>query len=151
MAQFLRRTLVAFIGLCAALGFAHAHATDPPPDRAVLKQRAEALGDSTAKVDALAELAKLEWQTDPATALRHGEEGLRIAERLGYDRGRAASLNAIGVVHYLRGDYERARGLLEEALALHQSTGNTKSAGSVAANQEHLQAAVSRHAEATAT
>jgi class 3 adenylate cyclase/tetratricopeptide (TPR) repeat protein len=146
----LRRTLAAAVGLCAALCAAHAQAADPPPDPVALRHQAEAFMDSPAKVDALAELAKLEWQTDPDAALRHGEEGLRIAERLGYDRGRAASLNAIGVVHYLRGDYERARGALEESLALHKRTGNTKGAGSVAANLGHLNVAVSRHAEALA-
>src|SRR5512139_1881506 len=112
-----RRALAAVAGLCAVLCLAGARAADPPPDPVALQRQAEAFGDSAAKADALAELAKLEWQTDPDAALRHAEEGLRIALRLGHDRGRAANLNAIGVVHYLRGDYERARGLLEESLA----------------------------------
>jgi tetratricopeptide (TPR) repeat protein len=142
--------LAAAAGLCAALCIAGACAANPPPDPVALKRQAEAFGDSAAKADALAELAKLEWQTDPDAALRHAEEGLRIAVRVGHDRGRAASLNAIGVVHYLRGDYERARGFLEQSLALHKRTGNTKSAGSVAANLGHLDVALSRHAEALA-
>lgn len=141
---------VAVAALCLALGPITVPAADPAADRAALKREAEASGDSAAKVDALAALAKLEWQTDPEAALRHAEEGLRIAERLNYDKGRAASLNGIGVAHYLRGEIERARPLLERSLALYRATGNLKSAGSVAANLGHLQAAESRHAEAIA-
>lgn len=144
------RSLVAIIGLCVGLCAVPARADETAPNAEALKRQAEAFQDSKEKADALAELSKLHWQTDPDAALRYAQEGLQIAERLRYDRGRAANLNAVGIVHYLRGDFERAQPLLEEALVLHQSTGNLKSAGRVAANVGHLHAAVSRHAEALA-
>ncbi len=144
------RSLVAIIGLCVGLCAVPARADETAPNAEALKRQAGAFQDSKEKADALAELSKLHWQTDPDAALRYAQEGLQIAERLRYDRGRAANLNAVGIVHYLRGDFERAQPLLEEALVLHQSTGNLKSAGRVAANIGHLHAAVSRHAEALA-
>ena len=135
-----------FVLACAAI----ARAADKPPDLDALKAKAEAFRDTPEKADALAELAKALWQTDPDAALRYGEQGLALSERLNHDRGRAASLNAVGVVHFLRGDNERALPLLERSLALHRATGNANSAGRVAANLGHLHAAASRHAQALA-
>ena len=63
-----------------------------PPDPVALRHQAEAFMDSPAKVDALAELAKLEWQTDPDAALRHGEEGLRIGRLIGQLNGDATEV-----------------------------------------------------------
>ena len=144
------RPPILLAALCALLCAAPVRAAEPAPDVAALKAKAEAFRDTPEKADALAALAKALWQTDPDAALRYGEQGLALAERLDHDRGRAANLNAIGVVHYLRGDSERARPLLERSLALHRKTGNLNSAGRVAANLGHLHASASRNAEALA-
>ena len=138
----------ASIALGLALGVAHA--ADPPPDPEALKREAAAARDTPAKAAALAALAKLHWQTDQEAALKYANEGLAIAERVGDDRGRAANLNAIGVVRYLRGEYDAARPLLERAVALNESTNNPKEAGRVAANLGHLHAAQNRNDDALA-
>ncbi|MBK9117418.1 MAG: tetratricopeptide repeat protein [Betaproteobacteria bacterium] len=143
------RNLLAAAGI-VMLACAHVAHAEKAPDLVDLKAKAEAFRDTPEKADALAELAKALWQTDPDAALRYGEQGLALSERLNHDRGRAANLNAVGVVHYLRGDNERALPLLERSLALHRTTGNVNSAGRVAANIGHLHAAASRHAEALA-
>lgn len=141
--------IAALAGLSLAPG--PARAADPPPDPETLKREAASPRDTREKAAALAALAKLNWQTDPDAALRYGTEGLALAERLGDDPGRAANLNAIGVVHYLRGDYDRARPLLERAQALYEAAGDPKEAGRVAANLGHLHSAVNRHDEALAS
>ena len=140
----------AFVALVAAavLAAGTLRAQESPPDAAALERVARSPRDSAAKADALAELAKLHWQTDADASLRYAREGLALSERLGHDRGRAANLNAIGIVHYLRGEYDAAKPLLLDALALHEKTGNTRSAGRVAANVAHLASALSGHDEA---
>ena len=144
------RNFLAVAGIVVLACAAIARAAGKPPDVDALKAKAEAFRDTPEKADSLAELAKALWQTDPDAALRYGEQGLALSERLNHDRGRAANLNAVGVVHFLRGDNERALPLLERSLALHRATGNANSAGRVAANLGHLHAAASRHAEALA-
>ena len=138
------------LGLTTATVGGPTRGEEAAPDAVALKRAASASADSREKADSLAVLAKLNWQTDPDAALRYANEGLAVSERLRHDRGRAANLNAIGVVHYLRGDYEAARPRLVEALALHEATGDVRSAGRVAANVAHLAAALSRHDEARA-
>ena len=78
------------------------------------------------------------------------QRGPAIADRIGDDRSRAANLNAIGVVHYLRGEYDAAQPLLERAVVLNEATGNLKEAGRVAANLGHLHAAQNRDDDALA-
>ena len=138
----------ALIALCLAPGFARA--ADPPPDVAALKRDAAAARDSPQKAAALAALAKLNWQTDQAAALKYADEGLGVADRIGDDKGRAANLNAIGVVHYLRGEYDDAQPRLERAVVLNERTGNFREAGRVAANLGHLHAARNDNAAALA-
>lgn len=144
------QALVAIVCLAvgASIATTRARAEEPRPDPEELRRQASAVQDTPQKARAFSDLAKLHWQTDPDAALRYGEEGLQVADRIHDDRGRATNLNAIGIVHYLRGDYDKALPLLERSLALHESTGSLESAGRVAANLGHLHAAVSRHAEA---
>ena len=139
------------IALCLALACGVAGAVEPAPDEAALARQASAERDTPEKAAALAALAKLRWQTDQEAALRYGRQGLAVAERIGDDRGRAANLNAIGIVHYLRGEYDEARPLLERALALYEATGVAKEGGRVAANLGHLHSAVNRYDEALAS
>ena len=139
------------IALCLAFACGVVGAVEPAPDEATLARQASAERDTPEKAAALAALAKLRWQTDQEAALRYGRQGLAVAERIGDDRGRAANLNAIGIVHYLRGEYDQARPLLERALALYEASGIAKEGGRVAANLGHLHSAVNRYDEALAS
>ena len=147
----MQRLLACAASIALALALASgARAADPPPDPEALKREASAARDTPQKAAALAALAKHHWQTDQDAALRYGTDGLAVADRINDDRGRAANLNAVGIVHYLRGDYDRAKPMLERALALHESTGSAREAGRVAANLGHLHSALNRADEALA-
>ncbi|HEY8245297.1 MAG TPA: adenylate/guanylate cyclase domain-containing protein [Casimicrobiaceae bacterium] len=146
----MQRLLASAASIALALALGVAFAADPAPDVEALKRDAAASRDTPQKAAALAGLAKLNWQTDQEAALKYANEGLAIADRIGDDRTRAANLNAIGVVRYLRGEYDAAKPLLERAVALNEATGNPKEAGRVAANLGHLHAAQSRDDDALA-
>jgi class 3 adenylate cyclase len=127
---------------------AQSRAAEAPPDPAAIQRRSEAAADTPDKAEALAERGKLLWQSDPDAALRYAREGLALAERLRDDHARASNLNVTGVVHYLRGDYDVARPLLGQAIALYEATGDARSAGRTAANLAHLESASNRYDEA---
>ncbi|HJW73224.1 MAG TPA: adenylate/guanylate cyclase domain-containing protein [Geothrix sp.] len=120
----------------------------PAPE--TLKMQAGATNDTPAKVDALAELSRLNWQSDPQEAQRLAAEGRAIAERLHYRKGLAACLNSLGAVQNIQGKFDQALPLFLEAAKLYEEDGNLLKAGRSIANMGHVHAAQSRNAEALA-
>jgi predicted ATPase/transcriptional regulator with XRE-family HTH domain len=65
-------------------------------------------------------------QGDYDEANAQADEGLRLYERLGNKRGRAAALTTLGCVAMSQGMYERARPLMEKSLALRREEGDRR-------------------------
>ena len=63
-------------------------------------------------------------RTDTAAARSKAEESLVISRELGDQRGMAYSLNLLGFLSLLQGQWEAAGLLLEESLAIHKALGN---------------------------
>jgi predicted ATPase/DNA-binding CsgD family transcriptional regulator len=63
-------------------------------------------------------------RTDTAAARSKVEESLVISRELGDQRGMAYSLNLLGFLSLLQGQWEAAGPLLEESLAIHKALGN---------------------------
>ena len=98
-------------------------------------------------LEALAWLADVREDMDRAEAA--AEEGLRLSEEAGIKGSLAASLtNLLGDVAMTRGDYEQAKELLEDSLALYQKVGDRRFVtrvlaflGNVSFEQEHYEQA----------
>lgn len=67
----------------------------------------------------------------PAEAIARYRSALERWRAIGDASMEAEMLNALGCAHGYRGDYDLARGELEEALRLSQGEGNTRTAGAV--------------------
>ena len=65
-----------------------------------------------------------EQQGRHADGLGHTEQALSHSEAIGYKAGQAAALSNIGWFRALLGDYEQARDICREALALFQELGD---------------------------
>ena len=107
-------------------------------------------------LEALAWMADVREDMDEAEAA--AEEGLRLSEVAGIGGNLTASLtNILGDVAMARGDYERAKELLEESLTLYQKVGDRRFVprvlaflGNVSIAQEHYEHAKSLHEEGLA-
>ena len=80
---------------------------------------------SGARVRVLAKASWIAWeQVDLERAMALGEEGLKLARKLGDEEGAAATLLNLGVAVMLRGELERAAALFQEGLPLFRELGN---------------------------
>ena len=68
-------------------------------------------------------------QVDIQQAERMARAAWMLADRLGDDASRAASLRALGHVHYRKRKYEKSLDLYQESLAIYQGLGDTLEAG----------------------
>ncbi|MEO1655275.1 MAG: tetratricopeptide repeat protein, partial [Bacteroidota bacterium] len=69
-------------------------------------------------------LNKLSWiykTSNPSKAIAYAEKALNIADSINYPIGMASSLNYLGVIHNLRGDYQRSLGKFLEDARLYQA------------------------------
>jgi tetratricopeptide (TPR) repeat protein len=65
-------------------------------------------------------------QRDPQVTLSRVEEGLALFHELHYQPGVAQALNIIGEITRLNSDYQRAKQVYEECLAMCQQTGEVR-------------------------
>ncbi|MBN1199916.1 MAG: tetratricopeptide repeat protein [Bacteroidales bacterium] len=80
-------------------------------DKPVIQEPAD-----SAKVDQLYHLSFQYFQSDPDTSRLLLEEGLKLADRLGYRKGRINILSGFGYYGIVRGDYSYALQYLNQAL-----------------------------------
>ena len=78
----------------------------------------------------------------------HYEEGLALCRELSDQGGSARSLNNLGSVAYMQGDYARARVLLEEGLAVHRDLGYKRGIANSLNNLGNVAYAQGDHARA---
>src|SRR5215217_2042786 len=80
---------------------------------------------SVVRVKALAKASWIAWeQTDLERATALGEEGLKLARKLGDEEGAATTLLNLGVAVMVRGELERATSLIEDGLPLFRESGD---------------------------
>jgi predicted ATPase/DNA-binding CsgD family transcriptional regulator len=116
-------------------------------EQALIKDGQASVTARAKALEALAWLADVQDDMDKVEAA--AEEGLRLSEEAGIGGSLAASLtNVLGDVAMTRGDYERAKELLEESLALYQKVGDRRFVprvlaflGNVSLEQEHYEQA----------
>ena len=112
--------------LGAALGeFWHMHGHLSEGRRWLEGALAKGDAASVARVKALAKASWIAWeQTDLERATALGEEGLKLARKLGDEEGAATTLLNLGVAVMVRGELERATSLIEDGLPLFRESGD---------------------------
>ncbi|MBK5284275.1 MAG: tetratricopeptide repeat protein [Bacteroidia bacterium] len=90
--------------------------------------------DST-KVDLLNELSKTYRSTDPAEAIRVGEEAKTLAQKINFKSGKALAFKNIGIGNYQQGDYVKAINNWETAMVLWDSLGDKAGVSNMLNNQ----------------
>ncbi|GAB2535456.1 tetratricopeptide repeat-containing sensor histidine kinase [Spirosoma aerophilum] len=71
------------------------------------KRLSQPLPDTT-RVLILEQLGRTLMYSQPFIAMQHSQEGLRIAQKIGYQRGEARVLNRIGTIFRITGNYDRS-------------------------------------------
>jgi CHAT domain-containing protein/tetratricopeptide (TPR) repeat protein len=89
-------------------------------------------------------------QVDIQQAERMARAAWLLADRLGDDASRAASLRALGHVHYRRRKYEKSLDLYQESLAIYQRLGDALEAGRTLNSSLQSLIYLGRYPEATA-
>ena len=80
--------------------------------------------EDTTRVDILTLLSRKYLGRNPDTALKKGMYALTLAKQLNYKKGIAQSLNAIGNVHRIKGDYQEALDFFLQALKIEEESNN---------------------------
>jgi tetratricopeptide (TPR) repeat protein len=75
------------------------------------------------KVDLLNELCKQLWFSDLGKSSEYGNQALKLSKEIKYKEGEATSLNNLGVVSWVHGDYYRALDLYYTSINLRDSIG----------------------------
>lgn len=71
------------------------------------KRLSQPLPDTT-RVLILEQLARTQMYAQPFVAMKHIQEGLQLAQRIGYQRGEARVLNRMGTIFRITGNYDRS-------------------------------------------
>jgi tetratricopeptide (TPR) repeat protein len=72
-------------------------------------------------------LNKLAWNLrsiDPKRAMSYASEAVKLAQEIHFDKGRSEAYNAIGVIHYRRGEYVEATKAHLQALTIREMIGD---------------------------
>ena len=110
----MRRLLLLLTLLSAAPAV---RAAEPVPIDSLRARLATARPDTT-RVLLLGELCRRLDRSDAAAATRYGEQGLRLARRLGFGRGEAVCLNALAATALWQQDYVVASRYYQQELRL---------------------------------
>jgi len=76
--------------------------------------------EDTNRVTILNELCREYVYSNPQKALQYGKQGLVLAEQLGFKKGIANSLNIIGIVHSVLGNYAKTLDYYFQSLKKHE-------------------------------
>jgi len=83
-----------------------------------------AAGDATTVALALGVLARIALNTDVEEAKRLLREALAVTEGTDDVEGRSSAMHVLGVVHQMSGEFEEARAVMSDRIALGRQTGN---------------------------
>ncbi|MCD6595662.1 tetratricopeptide repeat protein [bacterium] len=89
-----------------------------------LLNQLESAEENTDKVDILSRLSGALRNSDPKKAMQYAEEGLELAETLGFEKGIAECLNNIGIIHREQGDYSSALENYQKSLEIYMQLDN---------------------------
>ena len=112
----------ALVILTIPLMIGHVRAQDKNIDS--LKNLVLTTEGDTAKVNAMIDLGKSIFASDPALAIKIGNQSLDLATKLEYREGIAYSLKNLGLAYYMHGDYPKVMDYWERSLTTFVSIGD---------------------------
>jgi two-component system, NtrC family, sensor kinase len=74
--------------------------------------------EDTSKVILLEQISKNLWNSDLENALKYANQGLELAEKINFEKGKSRCLNRIGAIQSRMGNHQKGLVILFEALAL---------------------------------
>src|SRR5437016_3031502 len=83
------------------------------------------LKEDTNKVKLLDDLSANYSSVNPDEGIKYGQQGIKLAQQLGYKTGIAKSNKVIGMNYYYKSDYNNALEYNFRALHIYEETGNT--------------------------
>lgn len=106
---------------CVLLSISVAQAQDPGIDS--LRKVAAVAKEDSSKVNTLIALSSHHLNTDLREAIRYGTEAVVLSERIGFKKGEAYAYKAVGLGHYVQGNYPEAAVQFQHSLALFEEIG----------------------------
>jgi len=82
------------------------------------------ISTGTDKVDAINLLSKAYWEIDPEITMEYCNEAMKLALKIGYEKGRAKAISNIGGGYYYLGDFEQAIKYFKESLEIRLKIGD---------------------------
>jgi len=82
--------------------------------------------NDTTRVNILNQLSVLYRNLDYTKALQYSEEGLALAKKIRFDKGKASSLTNIGLVYYRQQEYEKAKEYLDQSKTIFEQLNDEK-------------------------
>lgn len=95
-----------------------------------LKALLESNLHDTSRVNTLIDIAREVWATNPKASRTFASEAHGIAERIGFTRGIANAINAVGVAYFYQGWYDIALEHYQESLKIRQEIKDLRGVGS---------------------
>jgi len=89
-----------------------------------LQKVIKALPDDTTKVIKLNELAMMTVGRDPQKGYLLADDGLKLAEKISFEKGIALSYKTLGNTQYMQGSLQEARKYYQQGLKVAEKTGN---------------------------
>ncbi|HTF19641.1 MAG TPA: adenylate/guanylate cyclase domain-containing protein [Chryseolinea sp.] len=106
---------------CVLLSISSAQAQNPEIDS--LKKVAALAKEDSLKVNTLIALSSQNLNTDLQEAIRYGSEALALSERIGFKKGEAYAYKAVGLGHYIQGNYPEAAVQFQHSLTVFEELG----------------------------
>ena len=114
-----RILLFFFTGLSISISYAQTNARDS------LKQLLQKEKTDTGRVLLLADLSFEYFESKPDTGMTLALEALSLANRIGFEKGKAICLNRIGNAYYVLGNYPKSMEVLLQALKINERIHNS--------------------------
>jgi serine phosphatase RsbU (regulator of sigma subunit) len=113
-----------------------------------LHQRLRVAKEDTLKVQLYNDLCMSYLLSSPDTALTYATEGLKLAEKIGDKKGKALSLNRIGSVHTLQGNYASGMENLLLSLRISEELNDKMLVARALNNLSHIYTQLGEHQQA---
>jgi len=101
--------------------------------------------EDTTTVKLISELANTYQFIDPDTMILLAQEGLGIAQKIGFKNGEADCIKQFGIAYYVKGEYEKALDYDERALKIYESLHYQKGIADVINNLANIYSNQSDH------